>query len=199
MKKKKKAIVFTILSLFIIALLYIGVWLFYYYVIWMPHVVKEARYKIDKDSVARKTAYSIEPDERYDTYTISIPWFGSFNCSIKMSGAVGFDDDNYILKEDGDKEYPLHTMSGSDFNYHMIAPLNWKGHIKEYHFNVTPYSEKSCSKYNSSAEFLINKNGKLLNESDLSQKQIEMYEEANTEIKEIIEKANSRFNFDDYY
>lgn len=195
MKKKKKAILFTILSLFIIVLLYIGVWFFYYCVLWMPHVVKEARYKIEKDSVARKTAYSIEPDERYDTYTISVPWFGSFNCCIKMSGAVGFDDDNYIINEEGEIGYPLHTMSGSDFDYHMIAPLNWNGHIKEYHFNVTPYSEKSSLKYNSSAEFLINKNGELINESDLSPNQMEMYDEAYDEIKHIIEKANSCFNF----
>ncbi len=187
---KKKSIIITILLILIICALYAGTWLFYYLAVWMPHVTEDAHHKIRKDKVSRTTAYEVAPDDRYDSYSIIIPWFGSFHCYCTMSSAIGFDEDKFVIDENGEKSYSYHTMSGSDFDYNMTAPVKMNGKIDTYYFNVNPFTDK----YTGAAEFVLDKEGNLLNEEELSKKEIEMYQDASSELKAFIAKTQSIFN-----
>lgn len=196
MKRKPLIIISSIL--FTIILLYCGVWFCYYQFVWMPHV-QNATQKLTskKDDTTHETKYYAPMDDLGDTYYISIPSFGDFNCFIASYPSIIMDESMPMVDENGNTTYATYVENGCPFWCAMSAYFGVNGTIKEYRFDVSPCPEPADyanSPYAAHAFLLISPDGDLLNEDELSNKEITIYNDVRSELVRVIEKTNSIFN-----
>lgn len=194
---KRKPIIIVLSVLFSSVLLYCGVWFCYYQFVWMPHVRNAAQtLTAEKDDSKKETKYYVPKDELGDTYYISIPSFGSFNCYVSSYPSIVTDGSMPMVDENGNTTYATYIQNGCPFWCEMSACLGADGSVKEYQFDIKPYpapADFESSPYAQSALLLVSADGKLLNETALSKKELAIYQDAHSEIVRLIDQTNSIF------
>ncbi len=192
MTKNKKRIIIILSVILFICLAYVGAWYYYYSCIYKKHIPENfSDYQEMSVGVSSGYRYISPPDEGYNTYYITEPKFGHFVCSIGGSSAVGMDDNRYTINENGDKEYEIYNMSGSDFHYSFGGRFLFNGKLNGFSFNVEPAVLNE--KYAVSAHILLDRDGQLMNGDELSTDEYAIYEDAYPEILEFIENLKTMF------
>ena len=139
MTKKKKILIWIVSILLGGALLYSGVWLYFYYAVCLPHMPAESYgFKIDEDlpHSAGGTDYTALIGDKYWLGCYFVPHFGNFHCSFTITTSTGIDDEHCIVNEDGSVDYIPYNMSGSDFSVSMGTAL--------YPVSLRPYRLRLC-------------------------------------------------------
>lgn len=193
--KRKRLIIFLILASVCFAG-YCGTWLYYYNCIWMPHVELAAgSLKKTKFDDARVTIYSLK-DNLGDTYSIQIPWFGKFECCIMTAPTIVFNDAKPIVDENGNTTYESYIKNNSGFDINLSGEFNMKGSIETYKFSIAPFPKEKADekKYAQDVFVVVSSEGNLLNEAELSQKELALYQDASSEIKRLMNNAKAIFN-----
>lgn len=191
MTKRKKRVVLALSIVVVGAALYCGTWLFYYNVVWMPHLSGSGATQIRKDDLTKQTIYTTMPDEIYNEYSFFMPRFGSFYCYCGAVSAIEIDEAHYTIDADGSKRCESVTMSGSAFDYSMTAHFGLNGKIKSYFFNISPLPPQE--KYAKSVTLEVRADGTLLNEEEQSKKGMAIYSDALPEMLTYIDKLNEIF------
>ncbi|MDE6425463.1 MAG: hypothetical protein K2K89_04915 [Ruminococcus sp.] len=193
MQKKKRIPLIIGLILLFVGIAYSGTWLYFYNFKWISHV-KNSSFELQekKDDVTKETIYSYK-DNLGDTYYISVPSFGIWDCHVATCSTMVFDEAKPITDKDGNMTFESYVQNGSDFICTMIASFNLSGDIEVYRFNVSPYPESSNDKYASSAVFLVSANGDLKNRDELSDKEYAIYQDVHPELERFINKTNEVF------
>ena len=189
MTKKKKILIWIVSILLGGALLYSGVWLYYYYAVCLPHMPAESYgYKIDEDlpQSAGGTNYTADIGDKYWLGCYFVTHFGNFHCSFTITTSTGIDDEHCIVNEDGSVDYIPYNMSGSDFSVSMSTLLGFNGKFKDYSFNISRMTETDRGSY-----LVLDANGKLLNEDEQTAADLAIYREALPELMEFIETTNT--------
>lgn len=192
---KRKKIYITIISIILILiLLFSGTWIYCYYAVWKPHIPTNiSKLEIDKNSSARRTYYRTPDDEKNRQFTLSLPWFGNFHCVCSYTSGINFDDNNFIINENGEKEIIPTAISGSDYFFSILLPVTMTGKIKQIVCNVQPVS--SNKKYAESAYFEMSLDGSLKNKEMYNQKELALYNDSLPEILEITDLMKEQFKF----
>ena len=171
------------------ALLYSGAWLYFYYVVCLPHMPAESYgFKIDEDlpQSAGGTDYTALIGDKYWLGDYFVPHYGNFHCSFVITTSTGIDDEHCIVNEDGSVNYIPYNMSGSDFSVSMSTLLGFNGKFKDYSFNISRMTETDRGSY-----LVLDANGKLLNEDEQTAADLAIYREALPELMEFIETTNT--------
>ena len=189
MTKKKKILIWIVSILLGGALLYSGAWLYFYYVVCLPHMPAESYgFKIDEDlpQSAGGTDYTALIGDKYWLGDYFVPHYGNFHCSFVITTSTGIDDEHCIVNEDGSVNYIPYNMSGSDFSVSMSTLLGFNGKFKDYSFNISRMTETDRGSY-----LVLDANGKLLNEDEQTAADLAIYREALPELMEFIETTNT--------
>jgi len=194
-KKLKKKIPLIIISALVLLVgIFSVTWICYYQWIWMPHV-NDATVKLEKskDDITGETIYSIK-DEFGDTYYISIPRFGSFDCHVATYSTYVLDEAKPSTDESGNITFESYVQNGSAFGGTMLASFTMKGTIEEYKFDIGPYPELDDDEMYAQSAFLrVSPDGSLLNEDELSKKEYAIYKDSYSEIMKFIQTTNRIF------
>ncbi|WP_024861897.1 hypothetical protein [Ruminococcus flavefaciens] len=191
-KKKIFIILLSIITAFF--LLFSSVWLFCYHIVWKPHIPTDVvGLKIDKDSKSRHTYYSTPDDEKYRQFTFSVPWYGNFHCVCSYTSGINFDENNFVINDDGEKEIIPTPISGSKFIFSIIMPISMSGKAQKIICDIQPMPNDE--KYAESAYFELDINGKLQNMDNYSKKEIALYNDSLPEVLEIIDLMKEQFDF----
>jgi hypothetical protein len=184
MKVLKKLLVTTCS----VALLFIVTWTAYYLFIVRPHIsenvvlIEKKAYETNFDlyGPAENVEYKNKP---YDNYAMFVPRFGNFVFYFGCATAINSKPDD-----------TTESMTGSNFDYNMNANVNPLGKISNYKFTVFPFTDPD-DKYDERCSLVISPNGELLNKEELSEKSINIYNDAKDEILSIINTSNELFGF----
>ncbi len=190
--KKKKAIKVICVVLSLPVLLTV-LWIAYICFSINPHIIDESKVVLEtknKEGIhfsVYKPASSLEyngNDIDEDCYRFFKAKFLGFNSYILMRSTRAFEPETE----------KCFNPSGSKYDYSMNANVTVSGKIKKYRFNVVPY-ENGELPYEKNCSFLIDKEGNLLNESELNEEEIQVYKDAYNELLTIIRTVNFVFNF----
>lgn len=167
---------YLLITVLFFAIFYSAVWLIYYNKIVNPHITE---YVVEEPQMEHLSTfdfhkvYAVSQPADKSAYCIFVPGFGSYSFYVGASSGQSIDDG--VTK----------NANGSDFNFMLIAEFNIHGAIKSYKFNVMPV--ESERDYNLEAAFFnLNENGELLNSNDLSENEIQLYNDAKQEMIEYI-------------
>lgn len=190
--KKKKAIKVICVVLSLPVLLTV-LWIAYICFSINPHIIDESKVVLEtknKEGI-HFSVYKPESSLEYngnnvdrDCYRFFKAKFLGFNSYIIMGSTRTF--------ESGSEK--CYNPSGSKYDYSMMANITVSGKIKKYRFNVVPY-ENGELPYEKKYSFMIDKEGNLLNKSELNEEGIQAYNDAYNELLTIIRTANFVFNF----
>lgn len=188
---KVPAIIIGILLL--CGIVYCGSWLYYYNFIWMPHV-KNSSFTLEKmkEKVTNETIYSFK-DNLGDTYYISIPRFGCFDCHVATCSTLVFDEAKPIVDANGNTTFESYVQNGSGFFGNMIASFDRSGHISVYKFDIAPYPESTDGTYAEKVFVQVTSEGELIS-SNLSNAEYAIYKDAYPEIMKFISTTKEVFN-----
>ncbi len=182
MENKKKLKFFKILILIVVIMsaLYCAAWGLYYKFTITPHITEDMTLENDDGTCFNR--YSAGNDENYNSYTLYVPRFGKFvfYCCVNSS----------IDLKDGEQK----NMSGSPFDYSMVAEFDLFGNVKSYKFNVEPMPPQE--KYAVSTLCILDSNGNLQNEGDMSQSELAIYNDSKDELLDYISRVNERFQIE---
>ena len=192
---KKKSLIIILSIIICIPAIYFGTWLFFKQFVWMPHV-KNATEKLTekKDAATGETTYHTEADSLGDHYYISIPRIGIFDCHIANYPSIIVDNSSAIQDERGNTLYNSYLENGSDFRVLIMGRFSYDGSIQKYKCDVDRFSSSQTSEHSDNAFFIIGSDGTLINEVELSNKELQLYEDAKDEITRIINKSNEIFS-----
>lgn len=130
--------------------------------------------------------YSPANDVEYESnecsnYCLFVPRFPLFTFYFGQSSDIN-------ISEDGSQSNP----TGSPFDFNMMADFNFFGKVDNYRFNINVWNDPE-NKYENCL-IIVDVNGNLLNENDLTSKSINVYNDAKEEIISIINTCNDLFN-----
>lgn len=184
-KKKKKTIIILGSVIGLIALIYIGMWLLFYYMIASPHLPNDFFYDPERPVGSSYKAYYCEENAygNYDLYSICMPKFGTFRCRVGFTSSR-----NYI-----EEENIMVNMSGSKFAYSMGTTIGLTGKSNRYYVSANYYSSPEVRVPNS-LYYVVDHDGNLLNKDELSTEQLSLFDEAQPEIVEYIKKLDEIYS-----
>ena len=182
MKKKPVIIILSVAAL--IALIYTGTWLYLKNFVWKKHLPADiSDFTIEKTS--NRTYYRSKMDDKYYTYTMSeprlmdFPWY----CAFSAVGSLGTDDDHVITQENGQPQYIIYPMSGSDFDYSFGGHLGIDGRIHTFACNINSYS--ADDQFPKCALILFNSDLSAQNAEKMNEQERALYNKVLPEIKEL--------------
>ena len=180
MTKKKKLII--VLGIVIaIALTYVCIWLLFYQFVCRPHITDNLTLN---DTGIYKYGYfnAYEVKDNSDNYMLSVPKFLSFKFYGGMASGQFIDEDDTVS-----------NPSGLDFDIVQLFDFNLIGNVKQYRFSITALKSQNGYKQNNNYLFILDRNGNLLNESELNSSGMSLYNDSVEDLQKIIEKEKEFF------
>ena len=189
MTKKKSIIIIIAISLLVIgALVYSGLWFYYYNVVCLPNMPAESYGVTIYGSSKYDTSGTNEG--QYSEYLFRIPQFGNFHCSyhthvdVKKPNADSIVIPTPVPDENGitprNNYCPYYSVS-------MVAPLGMNGKYNNYSISISDGVA-------SGAYFKLDSNGEFLNPDEVSEYGVQLYNETRTAIFEFIDSVEMLSN-----
>lgn len=191
MKKGVKALIIGGSILGIGAAIYSSTWYYLYKCVYMPHVENSnVTFEQEERNESRETIYRYL--DATDVYYISIPKFGSFSCCVGTCCGYSLDEEHPIVDENG-TTYDMLPLNGSGFGMELMGQFQFDGSIEQYVFTIRHYPESDLSYPSEGIFVFVSPDGELLNEDELSEEELQFYQEASSEVQRFLSNTKDIF------
>lgn len=195
MKKRLKVPAVILIVLLSAAVLYSLAWFAFYFFVCKPHLTDESVRMSDEGEPPGYAYihYEAPMDENYNHFYLTFPKFGHWTLSFAAVSSYTVDTSGEAYElPDGSLTYPEKTMSGTPYNIGFDAYCNIFGKIKRIVFRITPSGADDAVIYS----FLVDENMNLLNEDELPEEAVAMFQDAKQYLHYYFDTAKNTFRFD---